>query len=218
MAAVSHLVSITPNFLVENHHTSHVISSVKRWDVTTKIFSSLIRLDSSTAKNNCHEVTATLHVNFYRQEAHTRTLTVDLRAIEAESEFIKIRFSGSVNQRDRSVTGQCTDEILRYWGHIPEVAELCRLWERWTSNDNRLGTRDQNAALEGVSEVGFDDYERWIKTYLIDVGLYCDHGYFWGSDTLIEIIPSEVLSKIEQVVERLKTLMPTFEMKECVNA
>jgi hypothetical protein len=110
------------------------------------------------------------------------------------------------------------DEVLRYWGHLQDVSEYCQLWERWTGNDNRLGTRDQNAALEGANEVGFDDYERWIRTYLSDVGLYADRGYFWGSDTLIEIVPQEILSKIEQVVEKIKAFVPTFEMKECINA
>jgi hypothetical protein len=186
--------------------------------MTTKIFSGLIRLDHSTAKNNRNEVAAILHVSFYKQEVHATTLTADLKSIGEGSEFVRVHFSGSVNQRERSVTGQCADEVMRYWGHIQEVAEYCRLWERWTDNDKRLGTVGQNAALEGVSELGFDDYGRWIRTYLTDVGLYSDCGYIWGSDTLIEIVPSDVLLKIEQVVEKIRAFGPTLKMKECVNA
>lgn len=186
--------------------------------MTTKIFSGLIRLDSSTAKNNRNEVAALLHVNFYKQEVHHRIMTVDLQVVEAESEFVRVHFSGSVNQKERSVTGQCADEVLRYWGHLPEVAEYCRLWERWTENDKRLGTRDQNSALEGACEICFDDYETWMLVYLRDVGLYSDHGYVWGSDTLIEIVPPEILSKIENVVERIRAFGPALKLKDCVNA
>lgn len=186
--------------------------------MVTKIFSGLIRLDKSTAKGNRSEINAILHVSFYRQAAQEGSLTIDLQEIEAGSELIRVHFSGSVNQVGRAVTGQCIDEVLRYWGHIPEVVEYCRLWERWNDNEKRVGTRDQNSSLEGVFEIEFDDYEMWAKSYLTDVGLYSDRGYVWGSGTLVELVSLETLAEIEAVVESIKSFGPLLKMKDCVNA
>jgi len=182
--------------------------------MATKIFSRLIRLDKSTARGNRSEITAILHVNFYRQASKEQALTIDLQDVGPE--FIQVRFSGEVDQVGRSVTGQCADEVLRYWGHIPEVAEYCRLWERWGDNEKRTGTRDQISALEGVFEIDFENYEMWAKAYLSDICLYLDRGYRWGSGRLIEIVPQEVLSEIETVVESIRTFGSI--LKDCINA
>jgi hypothetical protein len=182
----------------------------------TKIFSGLIRLDKATARGNRSDITAILHVNFYNKEIKEKTLTIDLQEVEAGSEVIWVHFSGSVNQVSRGVTGQCVEEVLRYWGHIPEVVEYCRLWERWGDNEKRVGTRDQNSALEGALELEFDDYEMWVKSYLSDVGLYSDHGYVWGSGTLVELVPLRVLADIETTVESIRAFGSI--LKDCVNA
>jgi hypothetical protein len=186
--------------------------------MATKIFSGLIRLDKSTARGNRSEVTAVLHVNFYRQNFQDQALTIDLHQIDAGFEFTRIHFTGVVDQVGRSVTGQCADEVMRYWGHIPEIAKYCRLWERWNDNEKRIGTRDQTLALEGVFEIDFDDYEMWAKSYLSDVGLYSDRDYVWGSGKLIEIVPVEILSEIETVVENIRAYGPILKMKDCANA
>jgi hypothetical protein len=182
--------------------------------MATKIFSRLIRLDQSTARSNRSEITAILHVNFYRQTSKEHALTIDLQ--EVGPEFIQVRFSGEVTQVGRAVTGQCADEVLRYWGHITEIAKYCALWERWGDNEKRIGTRDQISALEGVLDIDFDNYEMWVKAYLSDVGLYLDRGHRWGAGKLVEIVPQEVLYEIETVVENIR--VHGSILKDCVNA
>ena len=96
------------------------------------------------------------------------------------------------------------------------VTKAMVAYERWGDNEKRVGTRDQNSALEGALELEFDDYEMWVKSYLSDVGLYSDHGYIWGSSTLVELVPLRVLADIEAVVESIRDFGSI--LKDCVNA
>jgi len=189
---------------------------------TSRLCPSIMRLDKTTARNVRGEASAIIHAKFDTKVTSRDCLTVDLQPVAAGTEYIRVYFAGTISLKSisgasgTSISGQCSREIKHYWGHLPEVSEYCDLWDRWHENDHRLGTRNQYSALEGTEDLEFTDYEKWVKSYLSDVGLYSDHGHVWGSDILIELVPAQVLTHLFHLIERVQVYSPTSILR-CSN-
>lgn len=190
--------------------------------MSTRLYSGLMRLDTTTARNVRGGASAIIHVNFDTRVISRDCSTVDLQPVSAGTEFVRLYFAGTISLKSNvgasgtSISGQCARELKHYWGHLPEVGEYCELWERWHENDQRLGTQNQRIALEGIEGIEFNDYDRWVKSYLSDVGLYSDRGHVWGSEILVEPVPHEVLSRISSLIERVQAYGPTPNLR-CSN-
>lgn len=99
--------------------------------------------------------------------------------------------------------GQCVGAIRKIWGHIPEVAELCDIWDRWHLNDMCAGTRKQSEALRGKRNRTKHDHYTWACNYLKRKGLLVDRGYKYGAEWLFEPIPAKVVARIKTLAKKL---------------
>jgi hypothetical protein len=106
--------------------------------------------------------------------------------------------------RDGECGGQCVDEIRKIWGHIPEVAELCDLWNRWHLNDIRAGTKAQ---MEFIRKLGkcpvSSDWYTWACSSLKVNNLLIDQGYTFGNAWLFELIPATVVKRIKALAKEI---------------
>lgn len=103
-----------------------------------------------------------------------------------------------------SVGGQCEDTILKYWGHIPEVAELCALWERWHLNELQAGTKAQMEIVRNLPKCPVKtDWYTWASLNLQSQGLFEDRGYSFGREWLFETIPAKVVKRIKALAKEI---------------
>ena len=100
--------------------------------------------------------------------------------------------------------GQCVDEIRMIWGHIPEIAELCNLWDRWHLNDMNSGTKAQ---MEVIRKLGrcpaSEDWLTWTSAHLALRDLLVDQGYTFGHAWLFEVIPAKVVVRIKALAKEI---------------
>jgi hypothetical protein len=100
--------------------------------------------------------------------------------------------------------GQCVDEIRKIWGHIPEVSELCDLWDRWHLNDLRAGTKAQMEIIRKLSKCPVPtDWYTWACLTLKSHDLLEDRGYSFGREWLFEVIPVTVVKRIQDLAKNI---------------
>jgi hypothetical protein len=129
--------------------------------------------------------------------------SVDLK--KSTGKLLTLSIVGDVNfgLRRGETCGQCIDTVREIWGHIPEVAELCDLWERWHLNDIIAGTSVQMAALRGVVGQPKVDWYDWACKELASKNLLVDRGYTFGHDWLYETIPAKVVARIKALAKAI---------------
>lgn len=128
--------------------------------------------------------------------------SIDLK--KSRAPLLTLSITGSV--RDKwgvETSGQCVEAIRNVWGHRPEIAELCDLWDRWNLNHMCMGTRRQSEALRGKKNRSKHDYYTWACNYLKRKGLLVDHGYKYGAEWLFEPIPATVVKRIKALAKEI---------------
>jgi len=128
--------------------------------------------------------------------------SVDLK--KRRSPLLTLSITGNVkHQWGGESSGQCIGAIRNFWGHIPEVAELCDIWDRWHLNDLRAGTRKQSDTLRGKKNRSKHEHYTWACNYLKRKGLLVDHGYKYGAEWLFEPIPATVVKRIKALAKKI---------------
>jgi hypothetical protein len=103
-----------------------------------------------------------------------------------------------------SCDGQCIDTIREIWGHIPEVSELCDLWERWHLNDIIAGTSKQMEVIRNLGKCPVpSDWYTWACLNLKAHDLLIDRGYQFGHEWLYEKIPAKVVARIKALAKAI---------------
>jgi hypothetical protein len=127
--------------------------------------------------------------------------SVDLK--KRQRPLLTVSFTGSVTFQSTGGNhgGQCVETIRKIWGHRPEIAELCDLWDRWHLNDLRAGTRKQSEALRGKKNRSKHEHYTWACNYLKRKGLLVDQGYKYGAEWLFEEIPATVVKRIKSLAK-----------------
>jgi hypothetical protein len=118
--------------------------------------------------------------------------------------LLTLSISGDTKYQGSRSGGQCVKEIREIWGHIPDVAELCDLWERWHLNDMRAGTKAQMEIVRNLRKCPVSsDWYTWACFSLKSHGLLEDHGYTFGREWLFEVIPATVVKRIKVLVRKI---------------
>jgi len=118
--------------------------------------------------------------------------------------LITLSICGNVYDRGFRSGGQNKDTVMELWGHIPEVRELCEIWNRWHLNHMRAGTREQSKVLESRPDTNpTTDWYYDSCLYLARKGLLFDRGYQFGYEWLFEPIPKKVIARINYLVEKI---------------
>lgn len=128
--------------------------------------------------------------------------SVDLKKRRAP--LLTLSITGNVkHQWGGERGGQCVGAIREIWGHIPKVAELCDIWDRWHLNDLRAGTRIQEDTLRGKKNRSKHEHYTWACNYLRRKGLLVDRGYKYGAEWLFEPIPAKVVARIKVLAKKI---------------
>jgi len=147
------------------------------------------------------DVRGTLKVKLtYKPTKGSRS--VDLK--EGRNKILTLSIVGDVwNRKGYIASCQCVSTIREIWGHIPEVSELCDLWERWHLNDIIAGTRPQTAALATEARPDDANYYDWACELLKRKGLFIDRGYEFAKSWLFDPMPAKVVARIRTLVKKI---------------
>lgn len=157
------------------------------------------------------------------RKANTVTIEVELRKKGGNNipEYNELSVCGEIwdcFHNDIVYGGQCLDTILLYKDQLNDEAlfmEIYNLWKKYHLNSMHAGTPEQEAAISKWEEKGNRySYESACKM-LKEQGLYevpySGHStsrvydnelYRYGSAWLVEEIPKEVVSRIEELLSR----------------
>jgi hypothetical protein len=112
-------------------------------------------------------------------------------------------------------SGQTVDTVATLWAGYAAVQELCTLWSRWHLNTMKPGSRAQSEALEAAIGGKSRDFAENEAT-LYGLGLLLDKsnpgfgekGYRYGSQWLTEVLPEDVVSRINELRSIIETSEP----------
>jgi hypothetical protein len=138
----------------------------------------------------------------YKDKGNSRS--VDLK--KSKGKLLTLSIVGGVNFGigKGEHWGQCIDTVREIWGHIPEVTELCDLWERWHLNDLVAGTRKQMEVIRSLGKCPVpSDWYTWACLSLKAHDLLVDQGYEFGHDWLYEPIPAKVVARIKALTKEI---------------
>lgn len=130
--------------------------------------------------------------------------SVDLK--RSKGKLLTLSIVGDVNFgfRKGECGGQCIDTIREIWGHIPKIAELCDLWERWHLNDLVAGTSKQMKIIRKLGECPVpSDWYTWACLNLKANDLLVDRGYTFGHEWLYEPLPAKVVARIKTLAKEI---------------
>ena len=131
-------------------------------------------------------------------------LSVNLKKRTKPLRTLSITGSISYGLHGGECVGQCVEEVRKYWGHIPEVAELCDLWDRWHLNDLRAGTKAQMEVVRSLPKCPVpSDWFTWACLNLKTRDFLVDKGYSFGNKWLFEVIPATVVKRIKGLAKKI---------------
>lgn len=116
--------------------------------------------------------------------------------------YVEVSFIGEFYVHSISNSaGQNYDDLLNNFGSDSSVKEIVELWKRWHMNGLNAGTRRQKEFLnQYFSEHNVDySYDKACSVLRLN-DLYEDHGYKYGHSWLVEIVPSDVIDRIKQLM------------------
>lgn len=133
----------------------------------------------------------------------TCPVTIEMELRDADTEKPELSICGTIWNHKRTDCyqgGQCIDTILKYFPHNDLVKELHRLWKRWHLNSMKAGDAEQEKAVEKYLETNRYDYKEVCK-YLESINLLEHNGYRYGTKWLYELIDSQDLTKIHELLK-----------------
>jgi hypothetical protein len=169
---------------------------------TPKDIQLTVGLPGWKAKSGSEECSGHLTIKLtYKDKGSFRS--VDLK--KSKGKLLTLSIVGDVNFgfRRGSAGGQCISTVREIWGHIPEIAELCDLWERWHLNDLVAGTRKQMEAIRGMEKGPNLDWYTWACAQLALRDLLVDREYTFGHEWLYEPLPAKVVARIKALAKEI---------------
>lgn len=169
---------------------------------SSKDFETCVELPGWKAKDGSQGCNGSLKIKLtYKDKKDFRS--VDLK--KSKGKLLTLSITGTVRFgiNKGEAGGQCVSEVREIWGHIPEVAELCDLWERWHLNDLVSGTRKQMEVIRRLEKGPSLDWYDWACAQLALRDLLVDQGYTFGHEWLYEKIPAKVVARIKTLAEEI---------------
>jgi hypothetical protein len=136
----------------------------------------------------------------YKDKENFRS--IDLK--KSNGKLLTLSISGNIKFgiSGGSCCGQCVSEVREIWGHNPEIAELCDLWERWHLNDLVAGTRKQMEVIRSMGKCPVPaGWYAWACLNLKTQDLLVDQGYTFGHEWLYEPLPAKVVKRVKTLVK-----------------
>lgn len=162
-----------------------------------------VGLPAWNTKKGSEECTGHLTIKLtYKDKGSFRS--INLRQTKGKVLTLSIVGTVRFGIRGGEVGGQCVSTVREIWGHIPEVAELCDLWERWHLNDLTAGTSKQMKVIRKLGECPVpSDWYPWACLSLKSNDLLVDRGYTFGHEWLYEVLPAKVVTRIKTLAKKI---------------
>lgn len=125
------------------------------------------------------------------QDLRSGERTVDLKPVTQKIQ--RLSLTGDCPNS----SGQCDSSIREIASDVPEIQEICDIWDRWHLNDMKAGTSKQMEALKGLE--GEHTHEK-VVAFLKGKHLYTDRGYAYGSAWLSEPVPARVIKRVKELL------------------
>jgi len=159
---------------------------------------SLGKIDYNGTGRKVNEVTIEIEIK--------RNNTKDINLNPVLNGYSIFRMSANVynsKHTDIIAWGQMCDKLPKLFPNNKDVKRLVEIWENWHLNDMNSGTKKQMDAVEKWEQNGNKyDYTK-VCEYLKSIDLHIDNGYQYGTSWLLNPLPSEIETEVNNIIERL---------------
>ena len=144
-------------------------------------------------------------VDFYGTGRRVNLVTIDIELRDTEK-GVELSICGAVwnaRKTDWITGGQCRETLNCLLHGNPLFDEIYKIWGRYHLNGMHAGTEAQDYYLNGYfAATG----EKWEYNRVVEIlkaaDLYIDNGYRYGSAWLYRPLPENVLTRINEIIER----------------
>lgn len=144
-------------------------------------------------------------VDFYGTGRRVNLVTIDIELRDTKS-GAELAITGAIwnaRQTDWVAGGQCRETLNCLLHGNPLFDEIYKIWGRYHLNTMHAGTEAQEYYLTGyLAATG----EKWEYDRIVEIlkaaDLYIDNGYKYGSAWLYRPLPENVLTRINEIIER----------------
>ena len=131
--------------------------------------------------------------------------TIDLDMVDQYTLLSICGYVWMPSRRDIYTGGQCTDTIRSLAPQLKnteQILRLCDIWDLWHNNELNAGTREQRNLVNEWTKTNRYDYPAVCK-FLSTQSLLIDRNYQYGSQWLLEPMPTEIINEIKTICESL---------------